>query len=92
VTEHIDDMIMLLDNNEGAYQVVKEIVMEVGADGPAEIGQRIKDFVSESSSNQLADMMLAEFMGSVNNRDLGEYYIDAFEDELEHDDEEEDEG
>lgn len=89
MTEHIDDMIMLLDNDEGAYGVVKEIVMEVGADGPAEIGQRIKDFVSESSANRLADMMLAEFMGSVNNRELGEYYIEAFEDELEHDDEEE---
>lgn len=92
MTEHIDDMVIILDNDEGAYEVVKEIVIEVGADGPAEIGSRIKDFVSESSSNRLADMMLAEFMGSVNNRELGEYYIEAFEDELKDDDEGEDEG
>lgn len=91
MTEPIDDMIIVLDNDEGAYGIVKEIVMEVGADGPAEIGCRIKDFVAEGSANRLADMLLAEFMESVSNRELGEYYIDSFSDELKDNDEEEDE-
>lgn len=91
MTEPIDDMIVILDNDEGAYGIVKEIVLEVGAEGPAEIGGRIKDFVAEGSANRLADMMLAEFMGSVSNRELGEYYIDAFSDELPDDDEEDEE-
>ena len=91
MADHIDDMIAVLDNDEGAYQIVKEIVIEVGADDRFEVGQRIKDFVAEGSANRLADMMLAEFMGSVSNRDLGEYYIDAFEDELKDEVEEEEE-
>lgn len=86
---NIDDMIIVLDNDEGAYMVVKEIVIEVGAEGPAEIGNRIKDFVTEGSANRLADMLLAEFLESVSNRELGEYYIDSFSDELKDDDEDE---
>ena len=89
MTEPIDDMIIVLDSDEGAYEIVKEIVLEVGADGPAEIGNRIKDFVCEGSANRLADMVLAEFMQSVSNTELGEYYIDSFSDELKDDDDEE---
>ena len=89
MTEPIDDMIIVIDSDEGAYGIVKEIVLEVGADDPAEIGNQIKDFVAEGSANRLADMVLAEFMQSVSNRELGEYYIDSFSDELK--DEEEDE-
>lgn len=91
MTEHIDDMIMVLDNDEGAYTIVKEIVVEVGADGPAEIGFRIKEFITESSSNRLADMILNEFLASVSNRELGAHYIDVFEDDLEDDEDENEE-
>lgn len=89
MTEHIDDMIMVLDNDEGAYGYLKEIVIEVGADSPTEVGNQIKDFVAEGSANRLADMMLAEFMGSVSSRELGEHYIDVFREEIEEDDDEE---
>lgn len=89
MTEHIDDMIMVLDNDEDAYTTIKEIVIEVGADDPTEVGHCIKDFVAEGSANRLADRMLDEFMGSVSNRDLGDHYIDVFADEIAEDDEEE---
>lgn len=89
---HIDDMTTVIDNDEGAYTIVKEIVMEVGDHGPSEIGARIKEFVSEGSANRLADMMLEEFMQSVPNRELGMYYIIEFDEDLQEDDEEDEDG
>lgn len=88
MSKHIDDMTTVLDNDEGAYTIVKEIVIEVGPDSPTEVGQRIKEFVSEGSANRLADVMLEEFMQSVPNRELGMYYIVEFDEDLQEDDEE----
>jgi hypothetical protein len=92
VTAHIDDMIMVLDNDEIAYTMVREIVFAYEDDGATAVGEEIKELVSRDVREGIGAAVLAEFLGSVSSYELGQHYIDAFAEDREDDeDEEEDE-
>lgn len=88
MTEHIDDVILVVDNDEGVYDYVRDLVGYYEVEGPTKVGERIKDYLVAGGGDGVAAMMLAEFMGSVSSHDLGYHYIDAFRDEEEEDEEE----
>lgn len=78
MTEHIDDVIMVVDNDESAWDYVHEIIDNYKDEGPTQVGERIKEYFLTDGGPAVAAMMLAEFMGSVSSRELGAHYIETF--------------